>query len=238
MMQSSSPLNLPHPISRWDILWYLLAGYGGYITLMTLMLAALAISKDAWSLLQAILQVIFLVGTTWLLGEHRGRFTWAELGLFPLRWQRRWWVWIMGLGLAGAFFNLLTERIHNSLRQGSLEGFSLSNNLPWGSIAITWLATGLMIPLAEEIFFRGAVYTWCEKMYGGWAALIGSTALFAITRATFFSSKSLLYVIQSLILGAITAYAMQRTRSLWVPIGIHVLTYSLALGIILLIGLF
>lgn len=237
-MQPSSPLTSQHSSSRWDILWYLLAGYVGYVALMTLFLATLTISQTVGWLLQAISQVIFLGGATWLLGERRGRFTWAELGLWPPRRPRRWLWWMVGLGLAGAVFNLLSERVAYWLQQGTFGNLGASTDQPWGDLAIIWLATGLLIPLAEEIFFRGAIYTWFEQIYGSGAALIGSATLFAITRATFFSSSSPLHVIQSLVLGFVLAYVMRRTHALWLPIGIHILTYTLALGITILAAVF
>jgi hypothetical protein len=219
----------PFAASRWDILGYLLVGYGGYTALMTLLLAALFMPQTAWAVLQVVFKVIFLVGVVWLLGERRKRFSWASVGLLPPRWTSKGWVWVLVSMAALAGFNLLSEWLYLALKRGSLLDLAQLGFQQWSELWLVLLGMVLLIPLAEEVFFRGAVYAWFEHFYGSLLALIGSAVLFAITRATFFDLNSPVFVLQSLALGLVTGFAMQRTRSLWLAVAIHVFTYALEL---------
>jgi len=83
------------------------------------------------------------------------------------------------------------------------------------------IAASILPGILEEIFFRGILFRWIEEWAGSWAALIVTAALFGIAHifnpnATWFSSFAIA-VEAGLLLGG--AYML--TRSLWMPIGLH-----------------
>lgn len=226
--------------SRWDILWYLLGGYVFYVALITVFLATGMISTEVWMILQPALLLLCLCGTAWLLGERRGRFTWASLGLMPLRWRSAWFWWVLAAGVVLAIFSLLINLLITWVDYGTFTGLA-DIGVPmdaagWKSLALVWFGTALVTPIAEEVFFRGAIYTWFEQRFGPWPAIIGSAAMFAITRITFFDTSSPFSALQSLVLGFVVAWLMRETRSLWVPIFVHILARSLALFLPMLLG--
>ena len=74
----------------------------------------------------------------------------------------------------------------------------------------------------EELLFRGILFRWLEEFGGSWFALAVTSALFGLAHifnpnATWWSSFAIA-VEAGLLLGA--AYMV--TRSLWLPIGLHV----------------
>ncbi|MFZ6027348.1 MAG: CPBP family intramembrane glutamic endopeptidase [Chloroflexota bacterium] len=228
------------PSSRWDILWYLLAGYVLYVALITAFTATGVISTQVWIILQPALLLICLFGATWLVGERRRRFTWADLGLIPFRWQRAWLRWVIVASVLLTLYSLLMALLITWIRHGNISGLA-DIGAPlglaaWSNLALLWLGTAFLAPLAEEIFFRGAVYAWFEQRFGPWPAIVGSAAMFAITRATFFDTSSPFSALQSLGLGLVLAWLMRKTRSLWVPIAVHILVRSLSLFVPMFLG--
>lgn len=93
----------------------------------------------------------------------------------------------------------------------------------WGSFEAFLAVCGLMcaVAVAEELLFRGVVFRVVEELTGTWGALAVSSALFGgihlvNPNATLWGALAITLE-AGLILGA--AYAA--TRSLWLPIGLH-----------------
>ncbi|MGP3931138.1 lysostaphin resistance A-like protein [Nonomuraea sp. KM88] len=93
----------------------------------------------------------------------------------------------------------------------------------WGSPggAVTVFGTMCAVAVVEELLFRGALFRIVEEMAGTWGALLVSGGLFGALHlanpgATGWGALAIA-VEAGLMLGA--AYAA--TRSLWVPIGLH-----------------
>lgn len=83
------------------------------------------------------------------------------------------------------------------------------------------VALGLFPAISEEIFFRGILFRWSEKLGGSWFALALTSAFFGLAHlnnpnATAFSSFAIA-VEAGILLGG--AYML--TRSLWLPMGLH-----------------
>lgn len=235
MTKTDSTTTRPVP-SFWLLIGYLLASYGLYVLIITALSAVGGVREYAWGLLlRSILLIICLGGTFYLLGIRSNRFTWADVGLFPPVWRRKWWWLALAIAFALVVFNVLSELTTQVLLYGQISfGAALGSvsnytSVWWMGWVLIWVCSAFLTPVAEELFFRGAVYNWFDKRFGGYQAIIGSAMLFAITRGTLFNSKSWLLVIQSLVLGIVAAWMMQRTRSLWMPLAIHILMLTLTL---------
>ncbi|MFE2598497.1 CPBP family intramembrane glutamic endopeptidase [Streptomyces sp. NPDC059396] len=103
----------------------------------------------------------------------------------------------------------------------------------WGSFVGFLAVLGLMCAVAvtEELLFRGVLFRIVEELAGTWGALAISAALFGLLHlinpnATFWGGLAIA-VEAGLMFGA--AYAA--TRSLWVPIGVHLGWNTAELGI-------
>ena len=87
--------------SLWDLLWYILCGFGLFTAAGTLL--GLWMQGKTGSLLFSVLvyvsNILFLGGTALVLGAGRGKFTLAEIGLVPPRWRWTWLAVAVGLGL-------------------------------------------------------------------------------------------------------------------------------------------
>jgi len=93
----------------------------------------------------------------------------------------------------------------------------------WGSIGAMLTTFGLMcaVAVAEELIFRGVLFRLVEEMAGTWGALVVSAVVFGALHlvnpdATIWGGLAIA-IEAGLMFGA--AYAA--TRSLWLPIGMH-----------------
>jgi len=222
----------PARVNWWDIVWYILAGYGLF-QLAGIGVVAVIVGAGAPAYLltaaMALLNFIFLGGTAYFLGVRRGRFTWDEIGLRPARWSWKW-AGLAGLlavallplrGCLGFVVLLLSGQDLSSLAER--QNLILPEyNLP--TFLVSLIGVGLLAPFAEELFFRGAIYTWFRKRFGFGLAVMASSTMFAMAHI-----DNVGVAASSLVMGIVNAWLMERTRSLWAPFVAHAVTNSLAI---------
>jgi membrane protease YdiL (CAAX protease family) len=90
------------------------------------------------------------------------------------------------------------------------------------AIGMTMLA-GLVIPIVEEVFFRGVVYRWLRDKWGIAVGVIVSGLVFGIAH---FEPAT---VVPAIVMGFVLALAYEKSQSLWPPILIHMLNNTLAI---------
>ena len=88
---------------------------------------------------------------------------------------------------------------------------------------IAWLAVPLVLPMVEEILFRGLFYGAFEKRWGVRGAILGSAFVFACIHL---QVVGFVYIF---CIGVILAWARWRSGSLGLPIAIHGLNNATAL---------
>ena len=127
-----------------------------------------------------------------------------------------------------------------------MHGYSMRNSIRWSATSNVIMAS-MFVPLIEELFFRGLILGILLRSASRASAIIFTSALFAIlhflkapeeTGATVTWMSGFVSIAHSfdqfrepfLVLGALTtlfllgcilADARTRTRSLWLPIGLH-----------------
>lgn len=220
----------------WDLVIYILCGFGLFS------LAGLAVGylwdDQASSLLYSVLvfsfNLVFLGGTALLMGVRRGKFSLEEIGLRPPRWKWSWLALALALVIlllpVRAGLGLLVEY----LLQGNLDSLNARSEmlLPDStgvSFLVTLVFTGILVPFSEELFFRGAIYSWMRDHMPVWAAVLLSAMLFGLGHM-----GSLGVVAASFVMGVVNAWVFEKTRSIWVPVVIHAVNNSLAVILIYL----
>ena len=73
-----------------------------------------------------------------------------------------------------------------------------------------------MIPLAEELLYRGVVYRRMRAVFGVRAAIVLSAVLFGLMHA------NLVQFLYAGLLGLLLAYLTERTGSLWAAVAAHI----------------
>ncbi|GAP13757.1 predicted metal-dependent membrane protease [Longilinea arvoryzae] len=223
--------------NAWDLVIYLVCGFG-------LFTAAGIVVGYFWgsqtnSLLYSVMvfafNLVFFGGTALVMGVGRGKFSLEEIGLCPPRWK---WSW---LGLAVALVVLLLPVraglgvLVEYLLRGNLDSLMLRSQLvqpvgaDWLSFGVTLLFVGILVPFSEELFFRGAIYSWLRDRSPVWVSVLISAALFGLGHA-----DSLGVVASSFVIGVVNALVFEKTRSIWVPVVIHAANNSLAIILVYL----
>jgi len=223
--------------NNWDLAIYLICGFGLFSAAGAV--AGKLFGANAKGLffntIIFIFNLIFLGGTALVLGAGRGRFTLGQIGLKPVRWKRSWLVLALGLvvlllPVRGAL-GLLVEYLVN----GNLDSLALRSQIVqpqgagWLSFVVTLLFVGILVPFSEELFFRGAIYTWLRERASMWPAVLISAALFGLGHF-----DSLGVVAASFVMGVVNAVVFEKTRSIWVPFAIHAANNSLAVILVYL----
>ncbi len=222
----------PSPQSWLDLLLYLFIGVGSFILLSGLVGLLFEELSLGVSFLLFLANFVCLGGTTYLLGIRRGKISWAGLGLRPFRWRWRW----LAIGVGAAILLLPGRAVLGLLVQMLVEGNldslqARSDIIMGGALEFSWLGffstfigVGLLVPISEELYFRGLLHTWFwGKTERVWLRVLASSALFALAHA-----DSVSVIAASSVIGVVNAIAYERTRSLFIPIVVHVTTNSAA----------
>ena len=96
-----------------------------------------------------------------------------------------------------------------------------------GVLALTVLLACLIGPLAEELFFRGVLYTAIRQRSSRLLATLVSGAAFALLHTNILGFLSIM------LLGCLLAYLYERTGSLLSPLAVHILHNTLLMSLAL-----
>ena len=122
-------------------------------------------------------------------------------------------IWSAGFGAT----SVVTLGILYFLDFNLLEIFSSPSPSSISGLILLLIVGGFFSPIAEEIFFRGIVYSFLRR-WGIILAILGSAILFSVVHAAI-TGISFIQIIGSLVFA--TAYEVE--KNLVVPITIHVL---------------
>jgi uncharacterized protein len=223
----SEPAGDKRPNTITDLLLYLLAGIGLFIIFSSLLALVTEVGTLLDSALRFLLNLLFLGGATVVFGIHRKKITWEQLGLHLHRWRAQFLLIAILLGLAINPIRALIALLAQQLIGGGLEALEgraeiiTAGGFTWPAFIITLIGVGILIPFAEELYFRGLLHNWFAERFRFWPRVLLSSAVFGLGH---FDSVGV--VISSFIMGVVIAIAYERTKTLWLPIAIHAVTNS------------
>lgn len=165
------------------------------------------------------------IGSIWLVMIVWRKRTWRELGFRPLtsRWIRiSLWLSI-GLMILRVIIGTLIAVNFPSLAEGLEEMLFSPDNGLLTTIAIIIL-TAIIVPIWEELFFRGFLYKWSRNRLGIWMGISLNAVLFGLVHVI------PLQVFLAAVMGFALAWVYERSNSLWAPILMHMFN-NLVVGI-------
>ena len=226
------------PKPRWtELALYLLVGFGLYFlaTVPLLFFVGGDLSEITIGITAAIgvLNAICLIGTVYLTGIRRGKVSWAGLGFIPPKMEISWLLIAVVVSLALIPIRSLIGAVVELVVNGSLESLEMRGELLFAgaeptilNFLVSLLMIGVLVPISEELFFRGLLYRWFQLRFKFWPAVLLSSLLFGLAHY-----DSLAVIISSFVLGIANAIAMERTKSIWVPIVMHMVTNGAAVAL-------
>jgi hypothetical protein len=147
------------------------------------------------------------------------RMSWAEAGLRAAAW---WWFLVaLAAALALLPIRLVIGYALQMLIDPTMQNLADLNTAIFPDTSflgflLLLLFGGLMVPLAEELFFRGVIYGWLRRHLSLWPAMGISALLFGAAHLYLPTAAA------AFVIGVALAYTYEKSRSLWVPIVIHV----------------
>jgi membrane protease YdiL (CAAX protease family) len=97
----------------------------------------------------------------------------------------------------------------------------------WVGFLVTLIGAGILVPISEELFFRGAIFTWFRQRYNFPIAMLASSLLFGLGHF-----DTIGVVASSFVLAVANAYVFEKSKTLWAPILMHITTNSFAVLVI------
>jgi len=170
-------------------------------------------------------------GSAYFLGVRRPGLS---LEAFGLRLPPGRWLLLAG-ALAVAFMplRLAAALAAELLAGGNLSGLDprLALVAPQGALGLNFLAAllgaGVLVPIGEELYFRGLLHGWLRARFGAGVGVLASSVLFGLGHA-----DNAGVMASSFLLGLLCAIVLERNRSLWLTIAIHAANNSLAVVLV------
>jgi len=220
----------PVPSAIWDFILYLLVGVGLFALASYGISLLFPIGTPASTAAHYLANLLVFSGVSYFLGIRRKRVTWSKIGFKPLVFTP--WYFVLGFGL---FILLLPLRGILAVLALKLTGAGyetllyrsqiiMANGFSWFNALVGIVAAGILIPFAEEFYFRGLWYTTLRTRLPVVPAVIISSLLFGLGHA-----DSIAVVAASTVIGIVNAIAYEKSHSLWLPIIIHAVNNTIAM---------
>jgi membrane protease YdiL (CAAX protease family) len=200
---------------------YFLRAFGYFVVLALVNLVAYNVVADSLSgllpswtalLVGNLAYLLGVVGLTWAFCRYLDRTSLRSLGL-----QRQGWLPKLGTGWAlGMFLQLLIFVAF------AVAGWLTVERAPWQPLelaasTVSWL----IMSFNEELAFRGYIMQRLSQAWGMPAAVVASSLIFAMVH-TFNPGFRPLAMVSLFVAGLLLACAYLVSRSLWLPIGVHI----------------
>jgi membrane protease YdiL (CAAX protease family) len=185
----------------------------------------------------ALAEAVTIGGIVWFVRRRGAQMSLIGWNKFKLRYIATalagFAVYIVGYIVTAILASALIPSL--DLEQEQNVGFqNATTNI---GLTLTFISLVLLPALAEEIVFRGFLYTGLRRRFPFWSATLITSVLFAIPHLQFGENAPLLWVaaIDTLILSTVLCYVRERTNSLWPGILIHALKNGIAFVALFLI---
>lgn len=182
------------------------------------------------------LETIALMGSVYLVGIVRKGFHWKELGLksTSITWLlASVGISLLGIPVSGLIALIIFFVLKIPLNNPQLE-FLLPKDFSWLSGFGLLVMGGIVVPFAEELFFRGVLYTWFREHWSIWPSALLSALIFGVAHGDIVVGSV------AFILGIVLAFVYEYSHSLWNAFMIHAVNNSariILLYILLALGL-
>jgi hypothetical protein len=164
-------------------------------------------------LLEGLFYLAAVLALTWAFCRFLDRSSLSQLGLQ----KRKWFAYLSaGLGL-GALLIILVFVV-----LWAAGWLTVERSASWQSPAfVASVVTWTIISFVEELSFRGYIMQGLDRAWGMPVAVVVSSVLFGAVHALN-PNASVLGVVTIIVIGVLFACAYLVTRSLWLPVGLHI----------------
>lgn len=161
------------------------------------------------------------------------RKTWRDMGLGSVTWLICYPL-VIATGHLIALIIILIGFPHVEYEQVAVKYLKLTQSYP-----ILFIIMGLLIvfvvPVIEEVLFRGCLQTWLKQYLSRSQAIVTTSIIFALFHFSGAQGIDNIQLLASLfLLSCFLGFLYERQRSLWAPIGLHA-TFN-AISVLMILG--
>ena len=173
----------------------------------------------AQSLGLAAVEAIALLAGVYYFGLRRLHYRWKDIGFNKI--ESKWLVAtilisIIVIPLSGLITILVMLALGLPLENPQLE-FLIPDDFSWMSGVGIFILGGIIVPIAEEVFFRGVLYKWLRERWGVFIGISVSSFIFGLVHIDIAIAAT------AFMLGIILALVYEYSNSLWTAILIHII---------------
>lgn len=182
----------------------------------------------------AAIEAIALLGGVYIFGVRRLHYSWKDVGFITVK--NRWLILTITISLvaiptSGLITILVMLALGLPLENPQLE-FIIPQDITWlGGLGLFFFG-GIVVPIAEEVFFRGVLYKWVRERWGVFIGVLISSLIFGLIHIDIAIAST------AFVLGIILALFYEYSKSLWTAILIHVINNSVKIILIYLYFIF
>ncbi|MEE0419748.1 MAG: type II CAAX endopeptidase family protein [Lachnospiraceae bacterium] len=132
-----------------------------------------------------------------------------------LRGTVPWWAFLVTI-LLGIVSNQMITGVMNYFRVTQQFSNEVQEGLLRGDIWAQVLGLGILVPVMEEILFRGLIYNRLKKYVSLWTAILGGAVIFALYHG------NMVQFLFALPMGLLIILLYERWHSLSIPIVFHI----------------
>ena len=161
---------------------------------------------------------------------YRRGFSWADLGVRPISgiWALAAIVAAFACLFAAGAISRITERYFDTPMMDQYETELIPpGGITWRYAVALIVTVGILVPIAEELLFRGVLYTWLRQRLSILPCTLISAALFALAHG----NRQMMA--QIFIVGIVLALIYEKSRSILVSGLVHMTVNTLSLTVIL-----
>jgi len=134
-----------------------------------------------------------------------------------------------------SYIILLRWEYSSHLNQVAVKFLTMTTPYPY-LLVITILLIVFVVPMMEELLFRGLLQTWLKRCFGTYSAIMISASVFSVFHYSSSQGIENIELIASLfVLGCFLGFIYERQQSLWASIGLHSIFNGLSVLAILFV---
>jgi len=174
------------------------------------------------------LEVFAILISVYIFGLLRNDLHWMDVGFVPSTF--RWLAWaaitaLIFIPIIGLIALAIQVALGLPTENPQLE-FLVPKDISWFGGLVMVILGGLLVPIAEEVLFRGVLYRWMRQFSSPWVAIPISSALFGLLHGDIAVAGA------TFVMGIILAWFYERSHSLWPSIVIHAVNNGFKLALL------
>ena len=181
-----------------------------------------------WTFIGNIIVVFIAV----ILAKIRPVSVWKQFGFYKIDFKK-WFLLVFGGWISVIVFCVIYEwilKLFGIDMEGQMIAQELQKYKNIGSIIFLILIVGFIMPIVEELIFRGVLYQALRSKLSALFSILISSIIFAGIHG------DIKYFVPILVTGIVCSYAFEKTKSIYTPIGIHVLNNLFTVSIMIFVS--